>query len=152
MDDLSQPQHLRLGIGHLSGTSIPMARCTIGTTMNTTNSSGRGHDAEAISEDQCGERHLWIAVPAKAVEDWSSANLRLRDSAQVFLFDSDRDLESVCSRAGLNLAYLRARLLRIRPPPNRTQGSTPYECLSARPRLILADNMHAFVTELEWSC
>jgi hypothetical protein len=105
--------------------------------MNTTNSSGRGHDAEAISEDQCGERHLWIAVLAKAVEDWRSANLRLRDSAQVFLFDSDRDLESVCSRAGLNLAYLRARLLRIRPSAESYAG---FNSLRMRQRTATADS------------
>jgi hypothetical protein len=84
--------------------------------MSTTISGGRGNDSEEISEGLRGERHLWMAVLAKAVEDWTSSNLRLRDAAQKFLFDSDKDLESVCSRAGLNLTYLRERLLRIRRP------------------------------------
>jgi hypothetical protein len=84
--------------------------------MNTTISGGRGNDSEEISENQRAERHLWIAVLAKAIEDWTSGNLRLRDAAQQFLFDNDRDLESVCSRAGLNLTYLRDRLRRVRPP------------------------------------
>jgi hypothetical protein len=90
-------------------------------TMNTTISGGRGNDSEEISENQRGERHLWIAVLAKAVEDWTTGNLRLRDAAQNFLFDNDKDLEAVCSRAGLSLTYLRERLRRVRPPVLVTQ-------------------------------
>jgi hypothetical protein len=81
--------------------------------MNITISGGRGYDSEEISESQRAERHLWI--------DWTSGNLRLRGAAHKFLFDNDRDLESVCSRAGLNLTYLRDRLRRVRPPVLLTQ-------------------------------
>jgi hypothetical protein len=84
--------------------------------MNTTISGGRGNDSEEISENQRAERHLWIAVVAKAVEDWTSGNLRLREAAQKFLFENDKDSEAVCSRAGLSLSYLRERLRRVRPP------------------------------------
>jgi hypothetical protein len=89
--------------------------------MNTTISGGRGNDSEEISENQRSERHLWIAVLAKAVEDWASSNLRLREAAQKFLFENDKDLEAVCSRAGLSLIYLRERLRRIRTPVLLTQ-------------------------------
>jgi hypothetical protein len=90
-------------------------------TMNTTISGGRGNDSEEISENQRGERHLWIAVLAKAVEDWASSDQRLRDAAQKFLFDNDKDSEAVCSRAGLSLTYLRERLRRVRTPVLMTQ-------------------------------
>jgi hypothetical protein len=92
------------------------AEGTVGTKMNITISGGRGNDPEEISANQRAERHLWIAVLAKAVEDWTSRGERLREAAQKFLFNNDKDSEAVCSRARLSLTYLRERLRRARPP------------------------------------
>ncbi len=62
------------------------------------------------------ERGLWTAVLLKAVEDWRTGTLRARREAANFLFHDEQDFETVCTAAGLNPQYLRAKLSRITPP------------------------------------
>jgi hypothetical protein len=61
------------------------------------------------------ERGLWTAVLLKAVEDWRSGTLRARQEAADFLFNDEKDFETVCTAAGLNPQYLRAKLVLISP-------------------------------------
>jgi hypothetical protein len=68
---------------------------------------------EMVTEGVIGERHLWIAVVMRAVEDWQTGTLRARREAQKFLFDEDCDFNCVCENAGLEPDGLRTRLLRI---------------------------------------
>jgi hypothetical protein len=68
-----------------------------------------------ITEECIGERHLWMAVVARAVEDWQTGTLRVRREAQKFLFEEDQDFDSVCASAGLDPSSLRARLSKIGP-------------------------------------
>jgi len=65
------------------------------------------------SADAGHERQLWIAVLALAVEDWTNGTLRAKRDAQRFLFESEKDFQTVCGNAGLDAAAFRAQLLRI---------------------------------------
>jgi hypothetical protein len=67
-------------------------------------------------EGGMSERGLWTAVLLKAVEDWRSGTLRARQEAADFLFNDEKDFETVCTAAGLNPQYLRAKLARTTPP------------------------------------
>jgi hypothetical protein len=67
----------------------------------------------SVTEEMISERRLWTAVLVNAVEDWRGGTLRARREAQSFLFNSDKDLEMVCSGAGLDWSDFRVRLLRI---------------------------------------
>jgi hypothetical protein len=67
-------------------------------------------------EGGMSERGLWTAVLLKAVEDWRSGTLRARQEAADFLFNDEKDFEAVCTAAGLNPQYLRAKLARTTPP------------------------------------
>ena len=49
----------------------------------------------------------------KAVEDWQLGAMRARRDAQAFLFENDRDFETVCSRAGLDSTSLSEKVLKI---------------------------------------
>lgn len=69
--------------------------------------------AESITEQFIGERRLWMAVLANAVEEWKSGSLKSRRAAQHFLFDSDDDFNHVCACAGLDASNLRSKLLRV---------------------------------------
>jgi hypothetical protein len=65
------------------------------------------------TEDVISERRLWTAVLVNAVEDWRNGTLRARREAQDFLFNSDQDLEMVCTAAGLNWQNFRGKLSKI---------------------------------------
>ncbi|MFY9691702.1 MAG: hypothetical protein WA369_08235 [Candidatus Acidiferrales bacterium] len=65
------------------------------------------------TEECIGERHLWIAVVTRALEDWRTGTLRERREAQRFLFDDDQDFGRVCAGAGFDPASLRAQLSKI---------------------------------------
>jgi hypothetical protein len=67
-------------------------------------------------EGGMSERGLWTAVLLKAVEDWRSGTLRARREAADFLFNDEKDFETVCAAAGLNAQYVRAKLARTTPP------------------------------------
>jgi hypothetical protein len=66
-----------------------------------------------ITEETIAEHRLWTAVVVKAVEDWRLGTMRRRRDAQAFLFENDRDLETLCVRAGLDSTSLREKLLKI---------------------------------------
>lgn len=78
--------------------------------MNTTNVGRAVHEFDV----EFLERRLWIAVLAQAVEDWRSNNVRRKREAEAFLFNCRKDLESVCSNAGLDAANLCHRLTRMK--------------------------------------
>ena len=67
----------------------------------------------AITEESIGEHRLWTAVIVKAVEDWRFGTVRTRHEAQKFLFESARDFEMVCGRAGLDASCLSKKLLKL---------------------------------------
>jgi len=67
----------------------------------------------AITEEFIAEHRMWIAVLAKAVEDWRFGSLRARREAQEFLFESDDDFHLVCAGAGVDPAKVRSMLLKI---------------------------------------
>lgn len=67
----------------------------------------------AVTEELIGESRLWMAVIAKAVEDWRFGTMRRRREAQHFLFENETDFNMVCANAGLDPVTLRARLLQI---------------------------------------
>ena len=66
-----------------------------------------------ITEESIGEHRLWTAVIVKAVEDWRFGTTRKRHEAQKFLFESARDFEMVCGRAGLDSSCLSKKLLKL---------------------------------------
>lgn len=66
-----------------------------------------------ITEDSIAEHRLWTAVLVKAMEDWRFGTLRAQRNAQEFLFESSRDFDTVCSRAGLDSGCLSEKLLKI---------------------------------------
>jgi len=66
-----------------------------------------------VTEELIGENRLWTAVIVNAVEDWRFGTLRVRREAQAFLFEDHADFELICSRAGLDAASFRAKLLKI---------------------------------------
>jgi len=65
------------------------------------------------TEECIAERHLWIAVVTRALEDWRNGTLRQRRDAQKFLFEDTQDFARVCAGAGLDPASLRNRLTKI---------------------------------------
>lgn len=69
--------------------------------------------SESITEEFIGERRLWMAVVANAVEEWKSGTLRSRRAAQHFLFENEEDFGRVCACAGLDASNLRSKLLKI---------------------------------------
>lgn len=63
------------------------------------------------------ERRLWAAVLLLAVEEWRSNNMRAHREAELFLFESGSDFETVCHGAGLDPSTLRSKLKRLRSVP-----------------------------------
>lgn len=57
---------------------------------------------------------LWRAVIARAIEEWQSGPLRRRREAEQYLFEDQIDFPTVCESAGMNVAMLRSKLLKIR--------------------------------------
>jgi hypothetical protein len=60
-------------------------------------------------------RRLWNAVLLQAVEDWRSSNARRRNDAESFFFRCKRDLDCVCSGAGIDARSLQSRLAKVKP-------------------------------------
>lgn len=77
------------------------------------NRYNRASSGECVTEESIGERRLWMAVVANAVEEWKSGALKSRRAAQHFLFENDDDFNHVCACAGLDASSLRSRLLKI---------------------------------------
>lgn len=63
---------------------------------------------------QPSERRLWSAVLLQALEDWKSANARLRSEAEKFFFENQADFERVCRAAGLAPDSVLGRLRRMK--------------------------------------
>jgi len=57
---------------------------------------------------------LWRAVIVSTVQEWVSGPLRKQREAEQFLFDDNKDYQTVCYSAGLNPGDLRSRLEKIR--------------------------------------
>jgi hypothetical protein len=72
-----------------------------------------GDTQDTVTEGLIAERRLWTAVLVHAVKEWRKSTLRARREAQDFLFQNDKDVEMVCSSAGLDGSDFRSRLLRI---------------------------------------
>lgn len=70
-------------------------------------------NANAVTEELIGENRLWTAVLVKAVEDWRFGTMRRRREAQQFLFENEKDFNTVCANAGLDPVSLRSKLLKI---------------------------------------
>ncbi len=68
-------------------------------------------------EGLIAERRLWAAVLLLAVEEWRSNNMRAHREAELFLFESGADFETVCYGAGLDPSTLRSKLRRLRAAP-----------------------------------
>jgi hypothetical protein len=60
------------------------------------------------------EEKLWRAVIAKTLEEWACGPLSFSRKAEQFLFNDNKDFESVCASAGMDPGNLRRRLRAIR--------------------------------------
>jgi hypothetical protein len=60
------------------------------------------------------EERLWRAVIARTLEEWVRGPLSFSRKAEQFLFNDNRDFQTVCSSAGMDPGYLRTRLQTIR--------------------------------------
>jgi hypothetical protein len=54
------------------------------------------------TEQDSGERRLWLAVIERALKDLHSTDWRIQDEARVFLTRSSRDLYMVCDLVGFD--------------------------------------------------
>jgi hypothetical protein len=70
----------------------------------------RGNEVEA----PICERRLWTAVLTQALEDWRGDRITAKREAERFLFEDERDFETVCAGAGLDPTSFRAQLCRLR--------------------------------------
>jgi hypothetical protein len=77
----------------------------------------RGNEVEA----PIFERRLWAAVLTQALEDWRGDRIRDKRAAEEFLFEDQRDFETVCVGAGIDPSSLRAKLRRLRATSNLPQ-------------------------------
>lgn len=75
-----------------------------------------------IEEPVC-EQRLWVAVLAQALEDWHGDRLRTKRDAEYFLFEDQKDFETVCAGAGINPSSFRSHLSRLRGAGNSEQRS-----------------------------
>jgi hypothetical protein len=70
--------------------------------------------AFVTAEDTTTEKLLWRVVIARTIQDWLSAPRRTKCEAEGYLFKNSADLSLVCSLAGINVAYMRTRLNKVR--------------------------------------
>lgn len=54
------------------------------------------------SEQNSGEKKLWLAVIGRALKDLDSTDWRIRDEARAFLTRPSRDLYMVCDLIGFD--------------------------------------------------
>lgn len=66
------------------------------------------------TEKPINEQKLWAAVLAQALEDWRGDRVSRKRDAEQFLFEDQKDFETVCMRAGIDPSSFRARLRRAR--------------------------------------
>ncbi len=60
------------------------------------------------------EARLWRAVILSTIQDWVSGPLRLKCEAEQYMFGDDSDFRLVCQSAGMDVHWLRSRLVRLR--------------------------------------
>lgn len=74
--------------------------------------------------DAVSEKRLWQAVLLATIQDWICGPLRHKRQAEEYLFQDQKDFETVCKSAGMDPDQLRAKLRRLRmrmltePPPS----------------------------------
>jgi hypothetical protein len=68
--------------------------------MGITTAKGHADSYNTVTEELISELRLWTAVLVHAVEDWRSGTLRARREAQDFLFNNDKDFETVVLLGG----------------------------------------------------
>jgi len=68
----------------------------------------------ARDNEPLAEARLWRAVIARTVQEWVSGPLRLKQEAERYLFEQNKDFVLVCESAGINAGRLRTGLLRLR--------------------------------------
>jgi len=91
--------------------------------LDTSTAQGKVDMHNNVTEALISARRLWTAVILNAVEDWRNGTLRARREAQEFLFENDKDFETVCTAAGLDAYDFRSRLLKI---GSRVEMRTPF--------------------------
>ncbi|MGH9679779.1 MAG: hypothetical protein ACRD4Y_07485 [Candidatus Acidiferrales bacterium] len=64
------------------------------------------------------EQRLWRAVLTSTVEEWFYGPLRKQREAEQFLLHDTEDYPAVCSSAGIDPAYFRRRLIKMRDRAN----------------------------------
>jgi hypothetical protein len=64
--------------------------------------------------DVLSEKRLWQAVLVTTIREWISGPLRQKRKAEEYLFQDQKDFETVCMSAGMDPDRLRAKLHRLR--------------------------------------
>lgn len=64
--------------------------------------------------DALSEKRLWQAVLLATIQDWICGPLRRKRQAEEYLFQDQKDFQTVCKSAGMDPDQLRAKLLRLR--------------------------------------
>lgn len=70
--------------------------------------------AQLENVEQVSEKRLWTAVLLQALEDWQSSNMRRKQEADKFFFQSHDDFSRVCRGAGLVPESVLGRLRRMK--------------------------------------
>lgn len=71
-------------------------------------------DSLAIQNAGTAHKKLWRAVIDSAITEWVRGPVRLRRTAEYFLFHDENDFPFVCRSAGLNSESVRESLWAIR--------------------------------------
>jgi hypothetical protein len=64
--------------------------------------------------DVISEKRLWQAVLLTTIQDWICGPLRQKRQAEEYLFQDQKDFQTVCKSAGMDPDQLRAKLNRLR--------------------------------------
>lgn len=71
--------------------------------------------ATAITQvDAVSEKRLWQAVLLTTIQDWMSGPLRRKRQAEEYLFEDQKDFDTVCKSAGMDPDQIRAKLKKLR--------------------------------------
>ena len=71
--------------------------------------------AIAITQvDAISEKRLWQAVLLTTIQEWMWGPLRRKRQAEEFLFQDEKDFNTVCKSAGMDPDRMRAKLHRLR--------------------------------------
>ena len=83
------------------------------------------------------EQRLWAAVLAQALEDWWGDRIRAKRDAEMFLFEDQKDFETVCAGAGIDPSSFRSRLRRFRGLETAPQQASWLRSTGLKSRPIL---------------